>query len=152
MNNLQEIFLEDFVPDQIEPSEHVISVVTANVSPTSSPSTDVEATFLSSSTKGKRHRLTRADEKTVLEAYSSGIPLLELMSIFTISKTQLTRILSDGFQKKKIQPVSPRYHLLKNTPQYSAFFEFLGCSSAPFLKCERIGNALNITAYGKDGV
>lgn len=180
MNNSRGFVFNDVVVDQAEATTgmpiteavnaplsathqavHSISLATADVSPHSSLSTDVEATHLSSSsntvtastlTKVIRHRLTRAEETAVLEAYSTGIPPLEIMLTFLISKTQLARILSDGFQGNKIQPVSPRYHLLQNKPQYLALFEFLGCSSAPFLKCEKIGDALNITAYGKDGV
>lgn len=114
--------------------------------------TDNELAAISPSAAGqpmtaKRHRLTRADEKAILDSYERGMPKPEIMQTFKISQTQLTRILSEGFETGQIQPKAPRYYLLPNNKQYQEFFKLLGCEPAPFLKCQKEGDELRLTPY-----
>lgn len=98
-----------------------------------------------------RHRLTRAEEQAVLDAYAEGMPIAEIKIKFLVSNTQVTRILANGFNAGAICPNTPNYQLIKNEKRYQPLFSMLECNAAPFLKIERAGNALIVKPYTPEG-
>ena len=98
-----------------------------------------------------RHRLTRGEEHTVLDAYAKGMPVLEIKTKLNVSSTQVARILAKGFDAGVICPTAPKYHVIQNEKRYQDLFSMLECNTAPFLKIEKAGNALLVKPYTPEG-
>ena len=102
-------------------------------------------------TPAHRHRPTRGEEYAILGAYAKGMPIPEIKTKFNVSNTQVARILAKGFDARAICPTAPKYQLIQNEKKYQQLFSMLECNAAPFLKIEKVGNALLIKPYTPEG-